>query len=349
MTKQGFIQELNSALSRMEAQIREEIISDINEHFIEGASQGLSEEEICRNLGQPGSIAEQALEEYAKSAASRGSQSSRSAEGGFEISIDETFSGVNDIEVKMNVSGIRFVPMPQSNDVRVVIEGRSRYEKFTVENQNGKLIVQNNMPLLQFGFFNANVKLETTIYVPHSFCGDINASSSAGGVHSTGIGGNLTLKSSAGMVTVEDYRGDNVYINSSAGDVKLQIADSAAPEVKMKTSAGSAVLTAGETKQLSISSSAGSVKVDVKKICGDVKLHSSAGSVKLTALDATGNIDVTTSAGSVEVCLPVNIDCRIEPSKPSFGKLVNELTGNPNSQYRLRAKSSVGTVKLKAI
>ena len=64
MTKQAFIQELTAALAPIDAQVRAEIIADINEHFTEGAACGQTEEEICRNLGQPGQIAEQVLEEY---------------------------------------------------------------------------------------------------------------------------------------------------------------------------------------------------------------------------------------------------------------------------------------------
>ena len=64
MTKQQFINELSAALTTIDPQTCGEIMADINEHFIEGASHGLSEEEICKNLGQPGQIAEQVLEEY---------------------------------------------------------------------------------------------------------------------------------------------------------------------------------------------------------------------------------------------------------------------------------------------
>ena len=64
MKKQQFIQELTTALVTVDAQTRSEIIADINEHFVEGTGQGQSEEEICKNLGQPSQIAEQVLEEY---------------------------------------------------------------------------------------------------------------------------------------------------------------------------------------------------------------------------------------------------------------------------------------------
>jgi len=64
MKKHDFINELTKALSQVDLQTKSEIIADINEHFAEGAIHGMTEEEICINLGQPSQIAEQVLEEY---------------------------------------------------------------------------------------------------------------------------------------------------------------------------------------------------------------------------------------------------------------------------------------------
>lgn len=65
MTKQAFLTELTQKLAILSEPLRNEIVGDFAEHFSEGAAQGFSEEDICRNLGQPSVIAEQFLEEYA--------------------------------------------------------------------------------------------------------------------------------------------------------------------------------------------------------------------------------------------------------------------------------------------
>jgi len=98
MTKQKFFEELTNALMPVDPSIRAELLADINEHFTEGASFGLSEEEICEKLGQPSQIAEQVLEEYA---ANKGQNSYwRDAKGesdGIKDAVGNLMSSIGDI------------------------------------------------------------------------------------------------------------------------------------------------------------------------------------------------------------------------------------------------------------
>jgi hypothetical protein len=71
--------------------------------------------------------------------------------------------------------------------------------------------------------------------------------------------------------------------------------------------------------------------------------------VTLTAQEVAGNITLDTSAGSIHVYLPVDVNCRIQADKPSIGSLHNELAGNPQSPYVLKADTSVGSIHLKAL
>ena len=57
MTKKQFMDRLKKALSPLPAAERREILSDYEEHFVQGAREGLSEDEICRRLGDPENIA----------------------------------------------------------------------------------------------------------------------------------------------------------------------------------------------------------------------------------------------------------------------------------------------------
>jgi len=82
---------------------------------------------------------------------------------------------------------------------------------------------------------------------------------------------------------------------------------------------------------------------------GDTKISTAAGNIKLTAHDVAGDIDVATAAGSAKIVLPREADIRLNVKKPSIGSLSNELAGNPNSQFVLKASTAVGSIKLQAL
>ncbi|MCL2708944.1 MAG: DUF1700 domain-containing protein, partial [Defluviitaleaceae bacterium] len=98
MKRQEFLSELSICLLSLPDDIRKEICGDFNDHFIEGAERGLTEEEICRNLGQPSAIAEQFAEEYKSSGKDAGSPENRT----FEINIPEiTIPEISIPEIKI--------------------------------------------------------------------------------------------------------------------------------------------------------------------------------------------------------------------------------------------------------
>ena len=259
MTKQEFIRELKTALSPAPGEVRDEIISDISEHFSEGIAQGLTEEEICRNLGQPGSIAAQVLQEYAggereakQGNGSGGGDSSGESvkiKGGYEISIDRSFTRVRDIDVSFSICNIRFVPADDDR-FRVEIKGRSRYGKFTVENLGGKLVVKADEPIFRFEIFGFKSKLETTIYVPAGFRGDIQAKSAAGNISVTGISGKLNMNTAAGNVTINEHNGGDLCLRSAAGNIDVEVLNAHIGITDISTAAGNVNLTASETGNL---------------------------------------------------------------------------------------------------
>jgi len=404
MTKQQFIAELTSALAQVDPQTRGEIIADISEHFQEGINHGLSEEEICQKLGQPGQIASQVLEEYNQSSlqmfentfkeafgsASKGNQTNDTSRirGGYEVNLDRTFTDVRHLDVNMQISNIKIISIPQSDSVRVTIQGQSRYNDFIVENNNGCLVVKERQPFIKFEIFNFKTTLETTIYVPIGFTtGDITVKSGIGNIVVSGIAscdnlkpnssvGNVDLqgctaknvdaKSSAGNIVFNEITADQIEIRASAGNIELQsctidrmaakasagnieLNDCAIDHVAAKASAGNISVHAHDAGNMTLDSSAGEIRARVTRLTGETSLSSSAGSVRLEAREAHGNITASSSAGSVHIRLPKDVNCRIEVKKPSIGSVTNDLVGNPNSPYVLRASTSIGSVKLKAI
>ena len=364
MKKQAFIQELKNALSQADPQVREEIIADISEHFTEGISQGLSEEEICRNLGQPGTIAAQVLEDYAVVQQKPPFQSTsqeqtddeplaegvnRLAGGGYEIDIDKTFVNVNSICAELSESNLRFVPA-QGGSFRVTLKGRSRQNEFTIVELNGVLTVKAKSSAWKFSWFRFKSNLETTIYIPSQFMGDIRAKTSAGNISATDTSGQLDLKASAGNITIGGHRATKAHIRTSAGNANIQLASRLIEDLDVSSSAGNVELTAQETGRVKLSTSAGNARANIARLGGDTSISSSAGSVDLTVREIAGDVKIKSSAGSVQVRMPADANCRIETKVPRYaGTVHNEITGNPQSPYLLRATCSAGTVRLTAM
>lgn len=64
MTENQFISELETALKRLPAEERNDILQDIREYFTDGREDGKSESEIALSLGSPANIAEELLGSY---------------------------------------------------------------------------------------------------------------------------------------------------------------------------------------------------------------------------------------------------------------------------------------------
>ncbi|MCL2189697.1 MAG: DUF4097 family beta strand repeat-containing protein [Defluviitaleaceae bacterium] len=353
MKKQEFINELKRALAQVPPHVCDEIIADISEHFSEGISQGLTEEDVCRKLGQPSAIAEQVLEEYGEYGGEYqerqsgfegainsivdsvgqilgdvGQAFSGRRTNGHEINIDKVFTAIEHITVNLPRSNVRLLPSADGQ-CRVTVQGRMRYDSLVVENENGTLMIRQGVgSVIKFEIFSFRTSLDTTVYIPAQFNGKIKISTATGNVFANDTNGRLNISAAAGNVTVENHRGEKIDLSTAAGNVKCFCE---------------------ETRMLQLDSAAGNVEAEITRLRGDTKISTAAGNIKLTAHDVAGDIDVATAAGSAKIVLPREADIRLNVKKPSIGSLSNELAGNPNSQFVLKASTAVGSIKLQAL
>ena len=64
MTENQFISELETAIGRLPAEERDDILIDIREYFSNGREDGKTDDEIATSLGSPTKIAEDLLASY---------------------------------------------------------------------------------------------------------------------------------------------------------------------------------------------------------------------------------------------------------------------------------------------
>jgi len=187
MTKQEFLRELTHALAHVDAGAKAEILADIDEHFTEGIAQGQSEADICRKLGQPGAIAAQIIEEYAPQG-----QASRSRDctgkgitpvrGGYDINIDERFSDISGVNIKLTESKLHFMRATDGM-FRVTIQGECQHDRLYAVNEGGTLVIKiDEAKRSIFDWLRRKYNLETTVYIPSQFDGTIKAKVTAGNI-----------------------------------------------------------------------------------------------------------------------------------------------------------------------
>ena len=346
MTRHEFFEELKRNITNVPKEALDDIIYDLNEHFDAGLEDGLSESEICKKLGQPGTIAEQINDEFKKSGETKKSgmqfQYAYDNEDGY-VSIEETFENIKEIYVDMKVSDVYFERENRS-DFRVTIKGKSKNDRYTIDNINGKLEVVEHVPFKGFFGFTFTKNVVTTVYVPTQFTGYITAKSSAGKIKAKDLTSPIKLSSSAGNVSVERHLSDHAVLDTSAGSIDANFLGSTA--LKIYTGAGSIKLKANETTDLVLDTGAGSVKAEIEKLSGTSKLTSGAGSIKLTAYDVAGDIKLSSGAGSVKVYLPEDANIKLNLKKSSMGSVKSEINGNNSSPYTLKAQTGIGSIKI---
>jgi Putative adhesin len=133
---------------------------------------------------------------------------------------------------------------------------------------------------LPFGYCRADI----TLTVPADV--DVIASSSAGRVVATGLGGSADLKSSAGRVDVHDHSG----------------------QLRAHSSAGAVVVDGLASDDAEITSSAGAVEVTAVEPPRNLVAESSAGAVRVTLPDQPYDLDADSSAGDVRIEVPTDPD-----------------------------------------
>ena len=346
MTRVEFFDELKRNITNVPSEAMDDILYDLGEHFDVGLADGLSESEICKNLGQPGSIAEQIMEEFRKSGAGGSINTEHQVileNDGKDVTFDETFSSVNEVYVEMKVSDI-YLERESRDDFRVVIRGNAKCDKYTIGNKNGRLEIIEHGQFARFFSFTFTKSLEVIVYAPTQFTGSITAKSAAGKIKCKDLTSPIKLSSSAGNISVERHLSDHADLHTSAGSIDADFLGKTA--LRLHTSAGSIKLKANETKELMLDSGAGSVKAEIDKISGDSKLSSGAGSIKLTAHEVEGNLKLSSGAGSIKAFLPEDANIKLKLKKSSIGSVKSEIRGNESSPYTLKAQTGVGSVKI---
>jgi DUF4097 and DUF4098 domain-containing protein YvlB len=180
--------------------------------------------------------------------------------------------------------------------------------------------------------------LETAVYIPDGFNGDITATVSNGNASAVNVkGGNLSLRSSLKSVMLNGCLFNNYDIRASAG--KIEYLNCGAFKAELHASAGS-IRTENTNGILEAHCSAGNLTVD-RHVGEKLEIHASAGNVKVNNCET--ELDVHASAGDVKINCEGKILKKVS-ARSSAGNV--HLTANETGEVYL--SSTAGTVKFEA-
>jgi len=352
MKKHDFIQELSTALAPIDPQARAEIIADINDHFAEGAAHGQSEEEVCKNLGQPGQIAEQVLEEYsAYKAQNQGNYSkglddivSSAMES---VDIGGIISSALETAAKATRAASDAIARSNENTPRTVIwhndmanqeaQWAPHAETDGATRIRGGYEIDidksfSNVTGIDIGLSISNVNL-----IPAQQTNDVRITIQGKSRHS-----NFELANKNGTLFIrqrEPFFKFEIFGFKNTLEVNVYVPTGFAGDIKVATSVGN-IAASGVGGNLKANTSAGDIKIDGHK-ANETHLRSSAGNISLTG-SAVHNINAKSSAGNVIVESQEAASLNLGSSAGNVDVTVDRLSGDAE------LSTSAGTVRLKA-
>jgi len=377
MRKQDFIRELTAALAPIDAQARAEILADIEEHFAEGAAHGQTEEEISVNLGQPGQIAEQVLEEYKAYKAQ--------SDYGHTAGIDDIVSSAMETIDNLDIGGIVSSALKSAADASRAA-GRAFEDAGSQRTGNGPRTVKwhsdttdPNSPWQSVTVIDTDgatrVRGGYDIDIDKSFTGvtgidmdlsmcDVNLVPSP---HADNVRVTIQGRSRHNQFEVENKNGIlyvrqkmpffrfeifgfnstlnvTVYVPASFdGGIKVianrgnTYAKGISGNLKLLTSAGNISIDGHSANKANLRSAAGSINITGCSIY-DISAKSSAGNVTLENRE-TANLNLSSSAGNVNVVArKLGGETNLSASAGNVNLTAREVQGN------ITAKSSAGSV-----
>ena len=364
MTKSEFLNELSSGLAGLDGTLRGEIYNDFADHFTEGAAQGMSEDEICRSLGQPAAIIKQCLEEYGSEVGvelqsppkentlqtgaqqpvppqAQPPQTAFPFDGEFyDIDISKSFQGINHIRAELKSGDLRFSPEPQSEAVTVKLNGRARHDRFTVEAHGDELVITENTPPFSFRhFFTRKALYYAVIGVPASFNGNIKAHVAGGETNVSDISGNeLRLTNRTKNTRVSGCAFAYLDIHASAGNVTIE---RCAGNMETHCTAGNMTITGHKAERIALKATAGQVKL--MDCDADIDARASAGNMEIICeSNIPRAINVTSSAGDIRIKAAETREMKLNCSAGNIKAFAEKISGET------RLSSSAGNILLES-
>jgi len=292
MTRQEYMNKLEIALEVYDDDLKQEIISDFDEHFIYGLKSGHTEEEIITSLGTIEEVIKN-IDEPIKHQEEHKTQSLIKSSALKKVLINTESVGVDIIIEKSmdddvhysfaqsnsyfnsNHNEVNISKTIEGNDTLVInIEREYQNNKYFNFFLDGSLNIQipDNIALLKINSTQGDIYFSDT-YVQQiditTISGDIdlheikaesiNINTTNGDINVLDCNGNLNCKTINGDLSIDDFQGGQIYFNTTNGDIH---ANMTASQIMAKTVSGDAELELkGKLTKLFVETTSGDIEI----------------------------------------------------------------------------------------
>lgn len=339
MTENQFIGELETALKRLPAEERNDIIQDIQEYFTNGREDGKSESEIATSLGSPVKIAEELLGSYSF------------VENKVEIASTNEVITIQDdrfMNVDINVQHGALVVSPSDSSMTTVeLIGSNEKLKLTAEVVGDTLSIRLKSLRHWLLMFNFNMKAVTlNVFIPKKLYQSI------------------AMKTDNGRISAEKILCKKISVNTDNG--KIQLKEIAATSLTAETDNGRIEVDKVQVDHLRTKTDNGRIemrhvdadsivaesdngRIELEHVTGSIVGSTDNGRITLQTDSLDRNIDFQTDNGSIVIqstSKPTNVSIH---TKTGHGKV--DVFGERNSrtvigagEHTIRLKSDNGRI-----
>lgn len=311
MTEQQFLNELETALTRLPAEERYDILSDIKEYFSNGREDGKSDSEIAASLGSPRDIAKELSEN--------------------QVQIPEKVTTGNKIikvphanfsNVMMDIEfGSLYVTPSETDETTIELVGENDKLQLTVDIINDTLSIQfktKKYKLFSFMFLikelRVNVSLPKKLYTT------------------------VIMKTTFGRIRAEKILAKNIKTTSDNGSIGLK--EFAATILEVKTDNGRIEMEKIEADKLTAETDNG--RIELRNIDAE-QVHTETDNGRIMMQDVNGSIVGKTENGRIEL-LTASLDRMIELETDNGGILVE--TENDPTDVSIHANVDFGKISV---
>lgn len=289
MTKQEYLHKIEMMLMDSDADFRNDILNDFNEHFEQGIAKGRTEDEIAESLGDVSELIQELKVEKRKKTEQK------------NIQRDEVTPDIKKVQI-LGLSAEVKVRPAVDNQIDYVLNdssARVNVHNYIVEERvkGDELIIEvkpkeRRLFFLDFVDLHLDVKLPN--YLTHalidSISGDID-------IDDLAIE-NLEVRTKSGNVLVQRSQG-NLTVKAISGDIDVKSADNGT--VDLETTSGDIDLRAHHVKAIRAHAMSGDVEVEVETT-EMAQLESLSGDLSIRGF--VKNLSCDTKSGDVDAHCP---------------------------------------------
>ncbi|WP_342514926.1 DUF4097 family beta strand repeat-containing protein [Sporosarcina sp. FSL K6-1522] len=341
MTENQFIVELETALKRLPAEEKDDILQDIREYFTDGRQDGKSDNEIATSLGSPKKIAEELLASYLL------------IEDKVEVPSTNELITIQDnsfSNVEINVQHGALVVSPSNSSVTTVeLVSTNDKLQLTAEVVGNTLFVR--LKNLRHWLFMLNLNMKPVILhvaIPKKLYQSIALKTDNGRIAAEKLlGKKINVKTDNGRIQLKEFAATTLVVETDNGRIEAEKIQ--ADHVRAKTDNGRINMRYIDAESVGIETDNG--RIELEHVTGSVVGVTDNGRITLQTNHLDRNIDFRTDNGSIAIqstAAPKNVTIH---AKTNHGKI--DIFGERNSrtmigtgEHTIRLKSDNGRISV---